>query len=245
MIIPKTIYFSILHVSIIVIKLWQDNMKLNKEYIYRHLKQFDIIKEIECFIASNIKPFGEKNFRTFLITRFNYGNNPKGIDEEYLKRRIEIFDKYTFPSINAQTDKNFTWIILLNSKTPEKFKNAIEEYKTQATMNLVLLWADCTQEVPKIGELISKAINISEKYVLTLRCDNDDMLAKNYIEEMKKNFRPIHNMYIDLIYGYNYDCVNNILNSYKCRSCHLSGMLKIFQNDLLKLFITTTIRLLN
>lgn len=76
-------------------------MKLNKEYIFRHLKQFDLIKEVGCFIVSNIKPFGEKNFTTVLITRFNFGNNPKGLDEEYLKQRIKIFDKYTFPSINA------------------------------------------------------------------------------------------------------------------------------------------------
>lgn len=90
-------------------------------------------------------------------------------------------------------------------------------------MEFIPVWADCEKEIPKIGELVAKEINIQSKYILTTRCDNDDMLAKNYVEEMKKNFRPVHNMYIDLIYGYNFDCVNNILNSYKCRSCHFLG----------------------
>ena len=197
-------------------------MKFDKEYIYRHLKQFDLIKEIGCFIVSNLKPFGSQDFQTLLITRFNLGNNPLAIADEYLKERMEIFDRYTFPSVNSQTDVNFEWIILLNSQTPSKYKELFEEYKKQSRMKLTVVYTERGKSATDIKETISDYLD-SSRYIFTLRCDNDDMLAKNYIKEMKKNFRPIHNMYIDFIYGYNLDNDNNIVNIYKCRANHFIG----------------------
>jgi len=43
----------------------------------------------------------------FLITRFNYAD-----DYEHLEQRIELFRRYTMPSIYAQTIKNFEWLII-------------------------------------------------------------------------------------------------------------------------------------
>lgn len=193
------------------------------EYIIKHLKKIHFIKEIKNFFVTN-HPYKKFNFETILLTEFNWGTNPKGIEEDYLEQRFRLFDKYTFPSVNTQTDKDFVWLLYLNSKTPQKFKEMLDEYQKQATMRqMILAYIDSNDGLPSFGDVVRNHHKVNKKWLMTLRCDNDDILANNYIEEMKKNFRPVNNMYIDLIRGYNLNDKTGELNAYKCRSCHFLG----------------------
>ncbi|MCI8333521.1 MAG: hypothetical protein HFH25_02930 [Lachnospiraceae bacterium] len=76
-----------------------------------------------------------------LLTRFNlaihFGCEKKPgskcpeapwLNEEYLAGKFEIFEKWTYPSIQNQTDHIFKWIVLLRKDTPNKFKQKIENY---------------------------------------------------------------------------------------------------------------------
>lgn len=202
----------------------------------KFLKKFNFLNSLGSFAVSNFPKIFvnvSETYECILFTYFNWGNNPLGISEEYLDKRFEIFDKYTFPSVNAQTDKDFTWVILLNGKTPQKFRDIMTKYENSADMRVKLVYVDNYDD--NIGEydnLTRVMENYFEKYtnkwILTCRCDNDDMLAKNYIEKMKENFRPVDNMFIDFIRGYNLNSSDNILNSYKCRSNHFVGYVEKF-----------------
>ena len=76
-----------------------------------------------------------KTFKHFIITQFNVSfdlsqadsPNAKGISEEYLSKRFDIFEKYCLPQIKAQTCKNFIWIVLFSEHTPQKFKKRLEQ----------------------------------------------------------------------------------------------------------------------
>ena len=194
------------------------------DYIKRHLEKFHPIREIQNFIITQ-RPYKEvTDFETIILTEFNWGTNSKGIEEGYLEQRFRLFDKYTFPSVNAQTDKDFVWFLYLNSKTPQRFKEMIGEYQKQATMRqMILAYVDSSGGRPSFGYVVRNNYKFNKKWLMTLRCDNDDILANNYIEEIKKNFRPVNNMYIDLIRGYNLNDKTGELNAYKCRSCHFLG----------------------
>ena len=199
--------------------------------IFKSLKKWHILKDLGCIFVSHMPKIFIKKSDTFaciLITEFNWGNNPLGISEEYLDKRFEIFDKYTFPSVNAQTDKDFTWFIMLNGKTPQKYRDIFEEYKKAANMNLILKYVD------NFDSSISKNQNFSNflnddfknhncKWFLTCRCDNDDMLSKDYIKKMKENFRPVHKMFINFDNGYNFNIKTNALNNYEHNSSHFIG----------------------
>ncbi|MBQ9245370.1 hypothetical protein IJ182_03785 [bacterium] len=202
-----------------------------------------ILKDLACILVSNIPKSVIKNsddFKCVLITCFNLGKNPLGIDEEYLNKRLEIFDKYTFSSINAQTDKDFMWVILLNGKTPQKFKDKMTKYENSASISIKLVYADNYDNMISKRQNISNILNgefknYKSKWLLTCRCDNDDMLAKNYIEKMKENFRPVHNMFIDFTRGYCLNSFENKLNLYKSRSNHFIGYVeKIYPNTPIK-----------
>lgn len=193
---------------------------------------FNLYKDIETFVVSALLPFGNKEFDTLLITRFNieFGfKNPKIYTSEYLAPRFHLFEKYTFPSVNNQTDKDFTWIVLFSTKTPQEFKDRIENLKQKAMVNFQPVFVDRDDKT-----FFEKLNYIPKKnWVLSCRVDNDDMIANNYIEEMKKKFIPFDNTFVDFCYGYNYLESENKLNFYKCRNCHFIAYIeKVKDNEI-------------
>ena len=191
------------------------------------MKKIDIVKEIGCFLVSNYPKFlvSEKDkFECILIMEFNWGGNPLGLDENYLDKRFKLFDQYTFPSINAQTDTDFTWYLLMNDKTPQKYKDMMQDYCSKANMKMVLVYTDLNSNEYKVKDVMKSYVDeIKTDWLLSCRCDNDDILSKFYIEKMKEQFRPVNNMYIDFIRGYNLNAITQELNAFKNRSCHFLG----------------------
>lgn len=113
----------------------------------------------------------------FLITRFDY---PDGYP--HLKRRIELFNKYTLPSVKKQVNQRFKWIIL--SSNPEWFEGI-----------------DCI--VTRISGLKDILASVKSEWVITSRVDNDDALHPRYIAEVQAHSEP-KEMVIDFR-GYRYN----------------------------------------
>lgn len=74
-------------------------------------------------------------FEHYIITRFNLPvfrpklggeEMPSACDEKYLVYRFELFEKYCVPSIKNQTCQNFKWLILMDSRTPDVFKDRLQ-----------------------------------------------------------------------------------------------------------------------
>ena len=74
----------------------------------------------------------------FLITRFNdcfptfdsigldVKNNDLGVDGFWLRKRMEIFQEFTVPCVESQTDKDFIWICKCHPKTPDWVKKILK-----------------------------------------------------------------------------------------------------------------------
>ena len=81
----------------------------------------------------------EKTFKHFLITRFNVplkisdidNENARGISKEYLQKRFDIFENYCLPTVKNQTNKNFSWLVLLSNKTPDLYKVKMSNYQKE------------------------------------------------------------------------------------------------------------------
>ena len=60
----------------------------------------------------------------YLLTRFNLAlwiedKNGAAIDrEEWLKRRMALFETFCLPSVKNQSCQNFSWILLVDANTP-------------------------------------------------------------------------------------------------------------------------------
>ncbi len=133
-----------------------------------------------------------------LLTRFNITlgpewqcNNPivKNVDVradiDYLERRFDIFERFTFPSVSTQTIKDFTWLVLFHEDTPQQFKDRISALHSQMP-DFVPLYLD-DEESLRVKEYISDYLRrYDADWFLTSRTDNDDVLHKDYIRSLQE-----------------------------------------------------------
>jgi hypothetical protein len=126
----------------------------------------------------------------FLVTRFNYFDSYK-----HMEQRLWLFNKFTRPSIEAQTSKNFEWLILgqppLNIPI-EEVKHSFHE------VNKGIMGIEYLNYI--------KEVTRNEDLVLMTRLDNDDMLMPTYIEDMQKVAKQPNHIYEYM--GYRLDTRN-------------------------------------
>lgn len=150
----------------------------------------------------------EQNFTHLILTPFNLDytdhlteqevNKKLWIDSAWLNRRFELFEKYCFPSVKVQNEKNFSWLVFFHTDTPKQFKKKIEQYQKQMP-NFIPIYIKIRPEIP---DAIKKNIEL-KKWLITSRLDNDDALSIDYVKTVQGYFEPIHSSFIDLSMGYN------------------------------------------
>ena len=130
----------------------------------------------------------------FILTRFNIDIqwNTRIIDrnivrtDTWLEERFRLFEKYTYPSVNAQTYKDFHWICLFGSDTPENYRCRIETFtKNNARIDACYLNAQEAQYYPNaFRQRIKQLADNNDEGLLTIYLDSDDCLRCNYIEKL-------------------------------------------------------------
>ncbi len=158
-------------------------------------------------------------FSHFLITQFNLRNFPKSSQtafERWLswtRERIKLFKSYCLPSILNQTAKNFSWLIYFDVGTPDEFKPFIQELEAHEFIKICYcegsedFFVNYMQEVKLRNKL-------ENQWMITTRLDNDDLLHRNAIEIIQRNFIKKDKFLIALGSGYVMDVERNVLAHY-------------------------------
>lgn len=139
-------------------------------------------------------------FKHFILTRFNivdeavYNVSYDYVNrDEYLSERFQLFEFFCLPSINNQTNSNFTWLVLFNDRLPEKWKEKIENYK-QKCPNFEPRYISFVQTKGWenfLNEFIIKELNDLEyppKFLITTRLDNDDAFHLSFVDSLQNYF---------------------------------------------------------
>lgn len=124
------------------------------------------------------------SIRHILLTRFAL-LHPQS-SEEWLEHRIELFEKYTLPSVEKQTCKNFEWYLIANPNFPGIKKFRIDKYAR-------VLWEDWKwdEDQDNIGKLFRsgwpwiRGREIGRPWLISSRLDSDDILAEDFIERIQ------------------------------------------------------------
>lgn len=121
-----------------------------------------------------------------LLTRFNLPS--EGVErtirsrEGWLRDRIALFELYCLPSVQAQTNQAFHWIIYFDPASPEWLKRRIQNH------------VDEKAYVPIFRSSVAKADLIADigtvtgghgKRLITTNLDNDDGLAIDFVERLQ------------------------------------------------------------
>ena len=148
-------------------------------------------------------------FNHLLVTRFNLRNpewdvtknNEKLLTNDWMEERMWFFENFCFPTILAQTNQNFEWLLYFDIKTPEKFKTRISEL-IQNQLNFKVFYIDgMPQFYDELKKYISAVPN-KKPYLITSRIDNDDSVHKDFINEIQLQFKQQDYLVLDIIKGY-------------------------------------------
>ncbi|UZD23938.1 putative rhamnosyl transferase [Algoriphagus halophytocola] len=159
-------------------------------------------------------------FSHFLITRFNVGyiEQIKYDDpNEWLKQRIKFFEKYCYPSVFNQSDKDFIWLIFFDNRTPIEYLNLIRNVDTGNLISICFAnnWTRAKEIVKKEIITFFNENSDSNRVLITTRLDNDDMISKNYIKIVKtyaeSNLNESDCFALNFPDGYVYDLINHMI----------------------------------
>ena len=170
------------------------------------------------------------NYRHFLLTRFNlplrfgcqlrdpdYNPAQKILDDDYLEKRFDIFERFTLKSVKEQTDQDFTWIVLFHKRTPAKYLKRIRELKE------IYYFEDLYFDEKDTFTFSNYCVenDIDADFYITSRIDNDDMIDKDYMKLIHDQVDGnLHKCFISFVNGAKLDLKSNKLFDYSWDSNH-------------------------
>lgn len=120
-------------------------------------------------------------FRHYILTRFNAGlydaNSQARIGvREWMDHRMELFTTVTLPSIAGQTCQDFTWLVLMDRRTPEPYIRTLER---SACRNMRLVYSQPGQPawLPEFAT--------GQYDLITTRIDNDDAFYRDAVRDIQ------------------------------------------------------------
>jgi hypothetical protein len=132
----------------------------------------------------------------FVITRFNLRAAYSIADREgqpvlgpdWMRERIDLFERYCLPSMAHQTTRNFTWLLLLDEETGPEFTARLEGHREQCPA-LRTLRLPPIQDDLEIGQRVNSLVDESTDLLLTTRLDNDDAFHERAVETIQAHAR--------------------------------------------------------
>ena len=132
--------------------------------------------------------------RHYLLTRFNlrlWPHNKVGEEtqtEEWLRRRVALFETYTLPSVAAQTCQDFVWIILIDSDSPQWFLDKLRQWKDDCKqIKVISVKGAYSRAFARIfRDVMTKDLDGYKGPVISTYLDNDDAIARCFVSDVQR-----------------------------------------------------------
>lgn len=128
------------------------------------------------------------DFIHVVATRLNIG----AFSEAWLEYRQELFEVLTLPSIDAQTERDFVWVLGIDRDTPKPFRDRLDEL-VRTRPHIRLLEAELFNdfEPALVQWCLDEAAAKGRSHILTTRIDSDDALHRELFGEIQKRAREV------------------------------------------------------
>jgi len=134
------------------------------------------------------------------------------MDDQWMYDRINLFLTYCLPSVLAQKNKNFTWLIYFDTKTPTVFLDKLLFLKS-APISIELILVDNYNGM--IKHMTERFLRSENKYVISSRLDNDDAISDQFMQKIQEAFVPRHQTVINLNAGYVLDLQKKVFTKWR------------------------------
>lgn len=134
----------------------------------------------------------------FVLTRFNVRNfyHKSEPTDAWLRERILLFQKYCLPSMAAQDNRHFTWLVLCDSGSPDWFRR---EMVAMGEGIYEPVFVEGAFDSSVASEIVG--LRCASRFVVTTRLDNDDAAASDFITEIQRAYSGQRREFINLVNG--------------------------------------------
>lgn len=152
--------------------------------------------KIKYFIITPVKISSAGQIKPWKVEAYNF---------EY---RMNIFKKYTYPSIMNQSDLDFEWIC--TSSTSCLNPSEIQELKNiKGVTNLFFNEEETSEWFKHTMNYIKSKIKKRHEFLITTKLDNDDAYHINFVKKIKEYANQCSNkLLVTYQTGIQYDLVN-------------------------------------
>lgn len=132
-----------------------------------------------------------------ILTRFNvrmatYAHPGDG----WLEQRLDLFERYCLPSVAAQEDKDFRWLLFFDGETPPELLARVEALGADGLFEVVLVDGLFTAET-----VAQHLAGSTTPYLVTTRLDNDDAIARDFTATVHAQFDEQDLEFVNLVSG--------------------------------------------
>lgn len=131
-----------------------------------------------------------------LVTRFNLRIQGIAADKrgqqvltrEWMDERLDIFERFCFPSVLHQTEQRFRWLVLLAEGTDGGAIARLERLRDRMS-NLELVFVPPVASAVDLAEPVSRWVHPDTGILVTTRLDNDDGLHEDALAAVRARVR--------------------------------------------------------
>lgn len=142
------------------------------------------------------------DFDHFVMTRFNLPHHPDmaAPSDEWLRERLDLFHRFTVPSLASQTVRPAGWMVVCRDDSPEWFRDELA--MSDDVYEPVYISGQLTPEAA--GHLVQERRGGAD-HVITTRIDNDDAISRDFVELVQRSFRAQEFEFVNLTTGAQWD----------------------------------------
>jgi Putative rhamnosyl transferase len=119
-----------------------------------------------------------------LLTRFNLpslgAESVIRAKEGWLRNRVELFEQYCLPSVRAQNNQNFHWIVYFDPQSPLWLRARIADHGAIYTP----IFRESVSRAELIGDMRS-VMGPQRSELITTNLDNDDGIAPDFVDRLQ------------------------------------------------------------
>lgn len=147
----------------------------------------------------------------YVNTRFNM-YRPPGPDrhdkhgvptdtDEWLRRRFELFEDYCLPSLRAQTDQDFSWLVLFSDRTPDRWRERITEIQRAFPQFVPVFTKDGEEQPTVFRRELAQRLDPTATHLITARIDNDDAFHREMVARSRAELEGKDDAFIVYVNG--------------------------------------------
>ena len=123
-------------------------------------------------------------FEHFVLTRFdvNLGDQSKYRTDEWFDNRLDLFERFTCPSIASQTEQNFTWVVFFHEKSRETVERRFGKHPELYTP----IFTSALWEPAVVRDALRSLSAPESGLIVSTQLDCDDVYAPDTIERIQR-----------------------------------------------------------